>query len=418
MKLCVTSQSAIGHRKLDQLPKLLYLGDVPVESTVYGAALLHRLLAAYPPGKLLILEGNPWKSKPEHRLASVKYGSFPLGHARLLNSRCQNVYGSCLFARAQSRWRRIDKTLGAFSPEAVVTVTHGYSWLSAADYARRKRLPLHLILHDDWPGHNLVVDPLRAHACRLLEKYYRHAASRLCISTGMAETYEREFSTAGTVLYPCAEPGVEGFSEPPKVSLRRHYGPVIGFGGTINGSGQARTVKRVAQVLAGIGGKLLIYGPLTQQRTQQLGLNLPNIELKGLVHSLAMQRAFRESAQALLVPLSFDEADRRQVSLSFPSKLADYTATGIPLLVVAPEYSSAAQWAKVNPGIGELVTVEEERALKGAIMRLASLPHYQLLLGKGALAAHEHYFSHRKAWETLREVLGQTPHPGRLPLPR
>src|SRR5207253_10669972 len=39
-------------------PRLVYIGDVPVESTYHGSLLLHRLLQIYPPDKLGVVEGS------------------------------------------------------------------------------------------------------------------------------------------------------------------------------------------------------------------------------------------------------------------------------------------------------------------------------------------------------------------------
>src|SRR5262245_42575319 len=180
-------------------PKLLYLGDVPVESTVYGSALLYRLLINYPPGDLMVLEANPWRSQFHHRLPATRYRTFPLGNARLLNSRLHKLYGSWLLSGVRSKWNCIDSLVKPFAPQAVVTVTHGFSWLAAAEFAFRKGLPLHLILHDDWPGPDLVMHHLRRRAQRLLCNIFRAAASRLCISPAMAEVYLNEFSAPATV---------------------------------------------------------------------------------------------------------------------------------------------------------------------------------------------------------------------------
>jgi glycosyltransferase involved in cell wall biosynthesis len=391
------------------LPKLLYVGDVPVESTFYGAALLYRLLANYPAGDLVILEANAWRSELGRRLRATRYGAFPLGSSRLLNSRLHRHYGSWLFLRFRSKCGCIDGWLKPFTPEAVVTVTHGYSWLTAAEYALRQRLPLHLILHDDWPGQDLVFGPLRGRAGCLLDHYYHRAASRLCISPGMAEVYRREFSAPGTVLYPCSDPDAETFSEPPRAITRSASGPVISFGGTVSGPGQARAMRKVAEALSGCGGKLLIYGPLGHQGSCALGLDLPNIELQGLVSSAAMLRSFRETADVLLIAQSFLERDRRQAVMSFPSKLADYTSVGLPLLIVAPEYSSLVQWAGSTDAMAEIVKVEDTAVLRTMIERLASSPQHRLRLGIGALTVYRKYFSHAKVWGTFCAAL-QTNH--------
>ena len=42
----------------DGLPRLLYVGDVPVEASYHGSALIYRLLQRYPVERLRIVEGN------------------------------------------------------------------------------------------------------------------------------------------------------------------------------------------------------------------------------------------------------------------------------------------------------------------------------------------------------------------------
>src|SRR4051812_20307061 len=88
------------------MPNLLYLGDVPVESSFHGSALLFRLLQTYPAERLMILEATPWRSRPDRRLPGVSYDSFPIGWARLLNSRFSREYGSVVLGRMPGKWRQ------------------------------------------------------------------------------------------------------------------------------------------------------------------------------------------------------------------------------------------------------------------------------------------------------------------------
>src|SRR5579859_1053093 len=340
------------------LPRLLYLGDVPVESTVYGAALLYRLLESYPPDDLVVLEANPWRSKPQHRLPAVRYGTFPLGNARLLNSRFQKLYSLFLVATARRKWRYLPPLLTPFVPEAVLTVTHGLSWIAAAEYACQKAIPLHLILHDDWPSPGLLPGPIAKHAGRVFLDYYRRATSRLCISPVMAEVYQNECFEPAAVLYPCAGTNAPILRDPPERLWRNPSQPVLAYGGTVSNPGQAQVLGQVAAVLAGFGGRLLIYGPLTHEQAHAWHLDQPNVELKGFIPSSAMVQAFRENADALLIPVSFRPQDRRQALMSFPSKLADYTRAALPLLIVAPQYSSLVKWAGDAVFIEEMVTTE------------------------------------------------------------
>ena len=92
------------------LPRLLYIGDVPVESTVAGSALLYRLLQEYPVDRLCIVEGNIAKSQLQNRLPDVDYQTLSVGYERLLRSRFVFLYTSYLFltAKWRSHHRRID----------------------------------------------------------------------------------------------------------------------------------------------------------------------------------------------------------------------------------------------------------------------------------------------------------------------
>jgi hypothetical protein len=82
------------------LPRLLYIGDVAVAATVAGSTLLYRLLQTYPRQRLLIAEGNLWNSHPDKRLPHVKYETFTVGTARLLNTRFNSIYSGLLHLTA------------------------------------------------------------------------------------------------------------------------------------------------------------------------------------------------------------------------------------------------------------------------------------------------------------------------------
>ena len=108
------------------LPKLLYLGDVAVESTVAGSALIYRLLEQYPATKLQIIEGNIAVSQPEKRLKEVNYRVLDVGIRRLLHSRLTPVYNSYLLSSSRQKYSQLIKVAREFQPEAILSVTHGF----------------------------------------------------------------------------------------------------------------------------------------------------------------------------------------------------------------------------------------------------------------------------------------------------
>ena len=82
------------------------------------------------------------------------------------------------------------------------------------------------------------------------------------------------------------------------------------------------------------------------------------------------------------------------MTLAFPSKLADCTAVGLPLLVYGPACCSAVTWARENEGVAEVVDTNEGLQLSEAVARLALDPSRRLILAKRALEVGRRYFAH------------------------
>ncbi len=114
----------------------------------------------------------------------------------------------------------------------------------------------------------------------------------------------------------------------------------------------------------------------------------------------------RDEADALFVPMSFDASDRANMEMAFPSKLADCTATGLPLLIYGPTYCSAVAWARENEGVAEVV--EAEPQLSEAIKRLANNPAHRVVLGRRALDVGSEYFTHERVRQVFSAALCET----------
>ena len=69
-----------------EFPKIVYVGDVPVEASYHGSALLHRLLSGYPADRLTIIE-TATESQPQRRLSNINYVSRPVSKQRWLDTR-------------------------------------------------------------------------------------------------------------------------------------------------------------------------------------------------------------------------------------------------------------------------------------------------------------------------------------------
>ena len=387
------------------LPRLLYVGDVPVESSYHGSALLYRLLQNYPRERLLVVEGNLPVSFIDRRLPGVRYATLQIGCGQLLHTRIAHWYSSWLTLTDHRRTKRVDRLCQGFQPGAVLSVTHGYLWTTAARFASKHGLPLHLICHDDWPRFANVLTVMKQRIDSTFGTVYRQATSRLCVSPFMRDAYHERYKADGAVLYPSRAIDCAIYQQPPHRLGKPSNGLTVAFAGTINGSGYVRALRSAASILEMLGGRLLIFGPLTTENAHRAGLDLPNVELRGLMTSDELMRRFRDEVDVLFVPMSFDAADRPNIAINFPSKLADYTAAGLPLLIYGPEYSSAVRWARENAGVSEIVDAENRDLLRGAIQRLAANPEHRLALGTRALEAGRRYFKYETAQNVFHQAL-------------
>ena len=282
-------------------------------------------------------------------------------------------------------------------------MAHGFGWLVAAKIAKRRSVPLHLLIHDDWPRVADVAPRFRNSLDQRFGQVYRQAQSRLCVSPAMSRFYEERYGAPGSVLYPSRAADCADFSEPPGRLADPDKRFTIAFAGTINSDGYVSALTLLQKALEPVDGRLLIFGPLTTDAALQAGLNNANTEIRGLLRSTELLTTLREQAHALFVPMSFAASDRANMEMAFPSKLADYTATGVPLLIYGPNYCSAVAWGRENHGVAEVVEAEQDLAV--AIERLATNPAHRIALGNHALKAGRQYFSHARVQQRFHQSL-------------
>lgn len=390
-----------------QLPRLIYIGDVPVASTVAGSMLLYRLLQNYPDDCLMVVESNLAATRCSDRVAGVNYKSFYLGFKRLLHSRFARIYVFYLLITARQKSKKLDSFISKFQPDAILTVAHGFSWLTAARLAEKYDLPLHLIVHDDWVSSVAVIERCRWLAARKFGEVYHQAASRLCVSPYMAEFYEQQYGVKGDVLYPARGGDIPVFDYPANQRLNHHSDYLVfAYAGSVNSAGYANSLVQLSSVLESKGDRLLIYSPLEESSIQQLGLNKPHVSVYPLSPSQELIRTLREEADVLFVPMSFEESDRRNMEMSFPSKLTDYTAIGLPLLIWGPPYCSAVRWVKHNPGVAIVVEQPEIEYLSRAVEALNE-PTDRSHLASLAMLKGKQYFSHEQSIQKFYGAIGK-----------
>jgi glycosyltransferase involved in cell wall biosynthesis len=377
------------------------VSDVPPEKSFHGSVLLHRLLENYPTEKLVVIEGNLYPSSPERRLPDVRYETLQEGWPRPLYTRFAQPYRTWLTMSAASRIGRLRSLLRGFEPQAVLTVAYYYAWITAANYAKQNELPLHLILHDEYVDAPFVMKSCRPWLRRKFGSVYRQAASRLCVSPYMAAEYQQSYGAKGEVLYPGRASDAQVFSQAPERLLKApdHGKLVVAFGGTIGSSGGFRLLSLVARALQPSRGVLVIFGPVSPVHARASGLGEENVVFNGALPPDAFKQALREQADVLLATMNFDSDEVTNARISFPSKLADYTSVGLPILILGPKYCSGVRWAEDNAPVAEVVTRDELSDITAALEKLSQRKH-RLALANAALQKGDEFFRH-DAGETI-----------------
>ena len=219
----------------------------------------------------------------------------------------------------------------------------------------------------------------------------------------MSKFYEERYGKPAHVIYPSRALTAPNFDEPPEHLSRNDKPFTIAFAGTINSDGYIHALRALQTALKPRNGRLLIFGPLTPDAARQVGLDDQNTQVCGLLSWSNLMTRLRDEADALFVPMSFDASDRTNMEMAFPSKLADCTATGLPLLIYGPGYCSAVTWARENHGVAEVV--EAEAQLGEAVNRLAKDPQHRVSLGQSALDVGREYFTHERVQQVFYHAL-------------
>ena len=219
------------------------------------------------------------------------------------------------------------------------------------------------------------------------------------------EKYQDLYNVSGTVLYPSRESDVPQFSAPPERLGRNAETFTCAFAGTINSGEIFDALKLLAENLQSIGGRLLIFGPLSRAKAEARGLIAPNVMVRGLLSSAELMHELRDVADSLFVPMAFSAEHRANMEISFPSKLTDYTALGLPLLIYGPKYCSAVRWAMQNPRVAEVVDSESSAALMQGLLNIKNNVAYRMQLGENALVIGKAYFSNEVAFGVFKGCL-------------
>jgi hypothetical protein len=337
----------------DSLPRLLLLSAAVPETRLAGSLLLYRLLEQYPAESLLAV--GP-RTRAGSELLRCEYRHLePASSARFDLTRFAKVKRSLESIGLVGRipMKRIDQAVGTFAPDVVVSVMERRDYVDAAHrFCAVRGLPLVLIVHDRMESFDLVYPGFRRAQVALNAGTYRFASARLCVSPEMASSLEQIYGAPGTVLYPNRSETLT--ARPIEESSVLKAGPVLtlGYAGSL-AYGYGDRIRQLMPALASHGVRLRIYSrdaiPEPIEGTEHLG---------GFPTTDELWARVKQECDAVWLPYSYDAHYEPLYRTHFPSKLTEYMALGMPVLITGPKYATGVRWGQSHPTAA--VTIADE----------------------------------------------------------
>lgn len=387
------------HALDDSLPRLLYIADLPVAPTQAGAILLYRLLEQWPAEKLMVCTPNACTDCPLPGVQKLEPPRAPL--ERLFYSRVAYEWMTTLtlFGILKRRLRGgrpprwLARAVADFSPEAVLTVGLAGAWMEADSVSRAAGIPLHVIIHDDHHYTRFWIPRLRPWGENLFGETYRRATSRLCISRPMERAYRERFGCEGQVLLPSRGRASVSFDAPRSGGFAQSGQLKVFYAGSVYGKA-FEELKLLAGALMAVGHRLILYTPSNLPP----GFEPGHLEIRTPLSSSELVRQLHEEADLLLLLTSFEPDLMEVIRTQFPSKMVDYTAAAVPILVVAPEQSGIADYLQERPTAAQLVCGPSPDGVRAAVDSLAADPMEMLALARGAAQAGKEDFGYETSY--------------------
>jgi glycosyltransferase involved in cell wall biosynthesis len=217
----------------------------------------------------------------------------------------------------------------------------------------------------------------------LMPRFLRAARRVWGISPAMCAHLERTYGVKCELLLPTLDSNAFGAAGA-RPSAAGNAEVRIIYTGAIYGA-QLDALRNLVQVLKDDSASpkisLTLYTSLEETTLHEMGLAGSNIR-RAYVSSAGMSSVLC-AADVLFLPLSFQPDQQHVVETSLPTKLAEYLASGTPILVHAPPYAGVTRYCRENR-FGIVVDAPDPARLGQAIRQLASDPELREELSRNA----------------------------------
>lgn len=286
-------------------------------------------------------------------------------------------------------------------PTVVMTVAHGDACYAAMRYANRHNLPLVTFFHDWWPDIAGVHRIFRRILNRSFLRLYQESSLALCVGPGMKDELGPHANSKVLLPIPAANNSTENRSATASKKNRPfkllYAGSLADYGPMLIAA--LENLKDHPTIRLEVRGNSKDWPDAIKNEMRECGLLLPFEPRQQLDDWL-------NSADAFLVPQSFEQQHSRLMQTNFPSKMLEFAQFGKPLLLWGPNYASGSRWA-TETGCGLVVDLEEPDYLRQAVERLSGDPDMQERLAAAAKSAAAGPFNPQRIQSDFIEWLAE-----------
>ena len=364
------------------MKRILILSEQIPYSVSAGNIQLLRLFTDYPADKLLVV--GPPVPEEAKRLA-CRYESLlpPLNRLNTTRFHAWRRTARILGLIPLNSLREVNRLVGDFQPDLVLSLMEASDYYELAEkYARSKRIPLYLIVHDTNEEFEKVFSWAKPRQLDKDQRIYRFARERFCISPEMAEFNEKRFGVPGKVLYPIPDPEIRPRPLEWSKELRQPPHLTVGYAGSM-AYGYAEMMLKSLPILEKAGARLEICSPRPAGKVAEL-LQSPIVKWHGYQQTPAAGiKLLQERCDLLWLPYLEPPGENEKLYRThFPSKLFDYLAAAMPILVSGPAEATGVKWARLRFPHGAAI---EGRDLSEYLVRISADTVWRLKLAENVL---------------------------------
>ncbi|MGE3961923.1 MAG: hypothetical protein AB7F65_09610 [Dehalococcoidia bacterium] len=393
-------------------PRLLIITPGVLNRYRESGVTLTNLLAGWPEDRVTQIHGDP--APPPEIAADARFFDASGGARSSYRPLARRVSALGRFVRGQAETgllfarmtADLERWLTAYPPDVILSQTGNLAFLRLTRKVQAfTGAPLVLYAADDWvsdwPANNLGrrVPPLTDFVARTVRREFSElvqgAVGLMAIGDAMGAEYHERFGgdwmTVPNPVYldrwPARTPAARAYSaeRPFRVLYSGSLSPLSQLPGVIEVATAVSSLHR-----AGIP---IEFEVATHQGFQFLRgtIEQEGVRMVDLVPPESLPRRFAE-VDLLLLPLVFDPLPLRYIRLSMPGKIAEYLASGTPVLVYGPRDTALVDHA-ADRGWAEVVPVRSVAAVAATLRGLMDAPDRREALASRAREVAEAGFA-------------------------